>query len=133
VKGDRFGIGGQIGEVDGAELGHGGSGDAGGGQSRRQVRVDGGGTYPVGDLSGGERRQDGRGEAALFRGGGRSTAAWFIAVDGRQGGECRQVQPPACSRVGRRPLDWQSHHRMLADIADTEPGGTLPYSNPGVV
>lgn len=30
------------------------------------------------------------------------------------------------------PLDWQRHHRVLADIADTEPGGVLPDIDPGV-
>ncbi|MBY8882713.1 DEAD/DEAH box helicase [Actinacidiphila acidipaludis] len=30
-------------------------------------------------------------------------------------------------------LDWQRHHRVLADIAATEPGGTLPDIEPGVM
>jgi hypothetical protein len=31
------------------------------------------------------------------------------------------------------PLDWQRHHRVLADLADTEPDGTLPDIQPGVI
>jgi Helicase associated domain len=31
------------------------------------------------------------------------------------------------------PLDWQRHYRVLADLADTEPGGTLPDIQPGVI
>lgn len=30
------------------------------------------------------------------------------------------------------PLDWQRHYRILADLADTEPGGILPDIQPGV-
>ncbi|MHA5051117.1 helicase associated domain-containing protein [Streptomyces sp. SD15] len=30
------------------------------------------------------------------------------------------------------PLDWQRHHRVLADLADTEAGGILPAIEPGV-
>lgn len=30
------------------------------------------------------------------------------------------------------PLDWQRHYRVLADLADTEPDGTLPHIQPGV-
>ncbi|MET7498506.1 Helicase associated domain protein, partial [Streptomyces sp900116325] len=30
------------------------------------------------------------------------------------------------------PLDWQRHHRVLADLANTEPGGNLPDIAPGV-
>ncbi|MFD9604745.1 Helicase associated domain protein [Streptomyces sp. NPDC059970] len=31
------------------------------------------------------------------------------------------------------PLDWQRHHRVLADLADTEAGGALPSIEPGVL
>ncbi|MFD3940166.1 Helicase associated domain protein [Streptomyces sp. NPDC058611] len=31
------------------------------------------------------------------------------------------------------PLDWQRHHKVLADLADTEAGGVLPDIQPGVV
>ncbi|MFF1837961.1 Helicase associated domain protein [Streptomyces sp. NPDC058231] len=31
------------------------------------------------------------------------------------------------------PLDWQRHHRILADLADTEAGGILPDIAPGVL
>ncbi|MFJ7264963.1 helicase associated domain-containing protein, partial [Streptomyces globosus] len=31
------------------------------------------------------------------------------------------------------PLDWQRHYRVLADLANTEPGGVLPHIAPGVV
>ncbi|MFD9607004.1 Helicase associated domain protein [Streptomyces sp. NPDC059970] len=31
------------------------------------------------------------------------------------------------------PLDWQRHHRVLADLADTEAGGVLPSIEPGVL
>ncbi|MEU8502071.1 Helicase associated domain protein [Streptomyces lavendulae] len=31
------------------------------------------------------------------------------------------------------PLDWQRHHRILADLADTEAGGVLPDIAPGVL
>jgi hypothetical protein len=31
------------------------------------------------------------------------------------------------------PLDWQRHYRVLADIADTEPGGVLPDLAPGFI
>ncbi|MGY4920752.1 Helicase associated domain protein [Streptomyces sp. 900116325] len=30
------------------------------------------------------------------------------------------------------PLDWQRHYRVLADLANTEPGGNLPDIAPGV-
>ncbi|MCX4537669.1 DEAD/DEAH box helicase [Streptomyces sp. NBC_01669] len=30
------------------------------------------------------------------------------------------------------PLNWQRHYRVLADLADTEPGGNLPEIQPGV-
>lgn len=30
------------------------------------------------------------------------------------------------------PLDWQRHHRVLADLATDEPDGTLPTIEPGV-
>ncbi|WP_329374414.1 DEAD/DEAH box helicase [Streptomyces sp. NBC_01483] len=30
------------------------------------------------------------------------------------------------------PLDWQRHHRILADLTDTEAGGILPDIQPGV-
>ncbi|MGW6951778.1 Helicase associated domain protein [Streptomyces xanthophaeus] len=30
------------------------------------------------------------------------------------------------------PLDWQRHHRVLAQLAETEPGGRLPAIQPGV-
>ncbi|CAM5383742.1 helicase associated domain-containing protein, partial [Streptomyces lavendulae] len=31
------------------------------------------------------------------------------------------------------PLDWQRHHRILADLGDTEAGGVLPDITPGVL
>ena len=31
------------------------------------------------------------------------------------------------------PLDWQRHHRVLTDLADTEAGGILPDIQPGVL
>ncbi|MET8422223.1 Helicase associated domain protein [Streptomyces sp. NPDC005098] len=31
------------------------------------------------------------------------------------------------------PLDWQRHYKVLADLADTEPGGVLPDIQPGVL
>ncbi|MFD5876994.1 Helicase associated domain protein [Streptomyces sp. NPDC060322] len=31
------------------------------------------------------------------------------------------------------PLDWQRHHRILADLADSETGGVLPDIQPGVL
>ncbi|MEV6733755.1 Helicase associated domain protein [Streptomyces sp. NPDC051364] len=31
------------------------------------------------------------------------------------------------------PLDWQRHHRVLTDLADTEAGGVLPEIQPGVL
>ncbi|MYW09995.1 hypothetical protein GT034_16785 [Streptomyces sp. SID2563] len=31
------------------------------------------------------------------------------------------------------PLDWQRHHRHLADLAEDEPGGVLPDIQPGVL
>ncbi|GGM19168.1 helicase [Streptomyces fumigatiscleroticus] len=31
------------------------------------------------------------------------------------------------------PLDWQRHHRHLADLAEDEPGGVLPHIAPGVL
>lgn len=31
------------------------------------------------------------------------------------------------------PLDWQRHHRVLAQLAETEPGGLLPAIEPGVL
>lgn len=31
------------------------------------------------------------------------------------------------------PLDWQRHYRVLADLANTEPDGTLPDIQPGVL
>ncbi|WSK01244.1 Helicase associated domain protein [Streptomyces sp. NBC_01320] len=31
------------------------------------------------------------------------------------------------------PLDWQRHYRVLADLAETEPDGTLPHIQPGVL
>ncbi|MFD3679163.1 Helicase associated domain protein [Streptomyces sp. NPDC058613] len=31
------------------------------------------------------------------------------------------------------PLDWQRHHRVLAQLAETETGGVLPAIEPGVV
>jgi superfamily II DNA or RNA helicase len=31
------------------------------------------------------------------------------------------------------PLDWQRHHRILTDLADTEAGGVLPAIEPGVL
>ncbi|MCX4970909.1 helicase associated domain-containing protein [Streptomyces sp. NBC_00654] len=31
------------------------------------------------------------------------------------------------------PLDWQRHHWVLADLADTEAGGSLPDIQPGVL
>ncbi|MFE6962107.1 helicase associated domain-containing protein [Streptomyces sp. NPDC057696] len=31
------------------------------------------------------------------------------------------------------PLDWQRHHRVLADLVDTEAGGVLPRIEPGVL
>lgn len=31
------------------------------------------------------------------------------------------------------PLDWQRHYKVLADLADTEPGGSLPDIQPGVL
>ncbi|MFH8476190.1 Helicase associated domain protein [Streptomyces sp. NPDC018000] len=31
------------------------------------------------------------------------------------------------------PLDWQRHYRVLADLADDEPGGHLPDIQPGVL
>jgi hypothetical protein len=31
------------------------------------------------------------------------------------------------------PLDWQRHYRVLADLAETEPGGVLPIIDPGVM
>ncbi|MFI8817950.1 MULTISPECIES: DEAD/DEAH box helicase [unclassified Streptomyces] len=31
------------------------------------------------------------------------------------------------------PLDWQRHHRVLADLTDTETGGSLPDIQPGVL
>ncbi|MEV8204267.1 Helicase associated domain protein [Streptomyces sp. NPDC079189] len=31
------------------------------------------------------------------------------------------------------PLDWQRHHRVLADLANTEPDGNLPHIAPGVL
>lgn len=30
------------------------------------------------------------------------------------------------------PLNWQRHHRILTDIATTEPNGVLPHIQPGV-
>ncbi len=32
-----------------------------------------------------------------------------------------------------RPLDWQRHYRVLADLVDTEAGGVLPAIEPGVL
>ncbi len=31
------------------------------------------------------------------------------------------------------PLDWQRHHRILAQLAETETGGVLPAIEPGVI
>ncbi|MFE1261769.1 Helicase associated domain protein [Streptomyces albogriseolus] len=31
------------------------------------------------------------------------------------------------------PLNWQRHHRVLADLADTEPHGVLPDITPGIL
>ncbi|MFE6131303.1 hypothetical protein ACFQ6Q_24050 [Streptomyces sp. NPDC056437] len=31
------------------------------------------------------------------------------------------------------PLGWQRHHRVLADLVDTEAGGVLPGIEPGVL
>ncbi len=31
------------------------------------------------------------------------------------------------------PLDWQRHYRVLADLAEDEPGGVLPEIQPGVL
>ncbi|MGA4980425.1 Helicase associated domain protein [Streptomyces cinereoruber] len=76
-------------------------------------------------------------------GGGTVGVGQLVANLRRTGGLGKEVER-AAARAGQLaavdpdwncpwPLDWQRHHRVLADLADDEPDGVLPDIAPGVL